>query len=194
MTEPTDDSGDLPPEPDYVEPAQVVDELTELKAEVEDPVVRARLKEAIALATELQPPGFGNVIYGFDRTDASEAFLGAVLFGVPMFVEGGTGEVGSYVATHPGYFVGTLVGAVGLVIGLLYVADFQDVRVANPILGIVPRRLVGVLSISFLTALVVMTAWGRVDWATPWVALCTVSVAFVPMSIGAALGDILPGT
>lgn len=28
----------------------------------------------------------------------------------------------------------------------------------------------------------------------PWLALCTVSVATVPMSIGAGLGDVLPGS
>jgi hypothetical protein len=53
---------------------------------------------------------------------------------------------------------------------------------------------VGVLSISFVTAFVMMTAWGRVDWAVPWLAFCRCTVAFVPMAIGAALGDILPGT
>ncbi|WP_435194804.1 DUF2391 family protein [Natronomonas sp. EA1] len=181
-------------DPDRVEPTRVVEELTALKGEIDDPEVKARLKETIALAAELQSPGFGNVIYGFDRADATEMFLGAVLFGIPMFVEGGTGEVGAFVATHPAYLLGTLVGAIALVVGIIYVADFQDVRVTNPVLGLVPRRVVGVITIPFLTALVVMTAWGRVDWADPWVALCTVTVAFVPMSIGAALGDILPGS
>jgi hypothetical protein len=45
-----------------------------------------------------------------------------------------------------------------------------------------------------VTALVMMTVWGRVSWSEPWLAFCTVSVAFVPMAIGAALGDILPGS
>jgi hypothetical protein len=43
------------------------------------------------------------------------------------------------------------------------------------------------------TALFMMTAWGRVDWARPWLAICQISVAWVPMSIGAALGGLLPG-
>jgi hypothetical protein len=38
-----------------------------------------------------------------------------------------------------------------------------------------------------------MTAWGRVEWAQPWLAVCQISVAWVPMAIGAALGDLLPG-
>lgn len=111
-----------------------------------------------------------------------------------MFVEGGTAEVGEFVATRPVFLVGTVVAAVWLVHGIVYVADFQDVRVHDPILGIVPRRMVGVSGVAFLTALVAMTAWGRVDWTAPWLAFCTVSVAFVPMAIGAALGDILPGS
>jgi hypothetical protein len=39
-----------------------------------------------------------------------------------------------------------------------------------------------------------MTAWGRVDWAAPELAVATIVVAWMPMAIGAALGDILPGT
>jgi hypothetical protein len=39
-----------------------------------------------------------------------------------------------------------------------------------------------------------LTAWGRIDWSRPVVALANVVVAFVPMSIGAALGDIIPGS
>jgi hypothetical protein len=51
-----------------------------------------------------------------------------------------------------------------------------------------------VLGVSFITAFVTMTAGGRVDWPLPWLALCRCTVAFVPLAIGAALGDILPGT
>jgi len=101
--------------------------------------------------------------------------------------------VGIYIADPPLYLIATNAMAIGLVIGILYVADFQDVRVRNPILGIFPRKLVGVLTIASTTALFMMTAWGRVDWGDPWLAVCQVSVAFVPMAIGAALGDLLPG-
>jgi uncharacterized membrane protein len=172
----------------------VIDELQALKAEVEDPEQRERVQEVMRLAAEVQPRGLGNVIVGFDRADVAEAFLGALLFGIPMFVEGGTQEVGAFVAANPLFLLGTVGAANVMVAGILYVADFQDVRISNPILGVVPRRFAGVLTISFLTALGAMTAWGRVDWATPWLSLCTVAVAFVPMAIGAALGDILPGT
>lgn len=185
---PTDGAADEPT------PEEVVDGLAELRDQVDDEETREQVRELMAQVAELQPRGFGNVIVGFDRTDLAEATLGALLFGIPMFVEGGTSEVGEFVATRPVFLVGTVVAAVWLVYGIVYVADFQDVRVHEPVLGVVPRRMVGVTGVAFLTALVAMTAWGRVDWATPWLAFCTVSVAFVPMAIGAALGDILPGS
>lgn len=190
-----DRTGDPPAPTDHEEQVtELVEELYALKGEVDDPEERERVKEMLALATDLQPRGLGNVIYGFDQADAAEALLGALLFGIPMFVEGGTNEVGEFIAAHPPFLFGTLGGTVVLVYGILYVADFQDVRVRDAILGVVPRRLAGVVTISFFTALIVMTAWGRVDWANPWLAFSTVTVAFLPMAIGAALGDILPGT
>lgn len=79
-----------------------------------------------------------------------------------------------------------------IVSGVLFVADIRDVRIKNPIAGIVPRRFLGVVSVSFLTAVILLTGWGRVSWADPQLALANVVVAFVPMSIGAALGDLLP--
>ncbi|MBB6646420.1 DUF2391 family protein [Halobellus sp. MBLA0160] len=154
--------------------------------------VRAARNAAVLAADDDEI--FGQVIQGYDRADLAEAFLGSLLFGIPMFVEGGTNEVGSFLAANPLSLFGTVVGTIGLAIGILYVADIQDVRVYKPILGVVPRRLVGVLGSSFLTALVMMTAWGRVGWSDPLLAVATVVAAFVPMSIGAALGDILPGS
>ncbi|WP_255149493.1 DUF2391 family protein [Halorarius halobius] len=175
-------------------PEEVVDGLAELKREVDDPEAREQVDDLMAQVAELQPRGLGNVIVGFDRTDLAEATLGALLFGIPMFVEGGTSEVGAVLAARPLALAGTLAAAVALVYGIVYVADYQDVRVRDPIFGVVPRRLAGVVAASFATALVAMTAWGRVDWAEPWLAVSTVAVAFVPMAIGAALGDILPGS
>ena len=174
----------------------VLDELEELEDVVDTEAERAQVRETIETAIAAQPrTTFGRVIRGFDRTDAAEALIGAVLFGIPMFVESGTGEVGAFVADRPVFLAGTHAFALAVVYGILYVADIQDVRIYRPLLGIVPRRLFAVMTISFATAVALMTAWGRVDWAAdPWVALCTVSVAFAPMSIGAALGDILPGS
>ncbi|MFC6871761.1 DUF2391 family protein [Halobellus marinus] len=176
---------------------QLLAEFDTLANTVDSPEEREQVRaarNAAVVAAQDDDEIFGQVIRGYDRADLAEALLGSLLFGIPMFVEGGTNEVGEFLAARPPLLAGTVVGAVGLIIGILYVAEIQDVRVYKPILGIVPRRLVGVLCVSFVTAVVMMTAWGRVEWSSPLLALATVVVAFVPMSVGAALGDILPGS
>jgi len=180
---------------------ELFDELEELEDIVDDESEKRQVREAMRAATAAQdsdPAVFGRVIWGFDREDFAEAVLGSLLFGIPMAVEGGTVDAGRHIARHPLYFLGTLATAVGLVVAILYVADFQDVRVAHRILGVVPRRLAGVTGTAALTAVTLLTAWGMVEWsldpALVWESLCVCSVAFVPMAIGAALGDILPGS
>lgn len=173
----------------------LLDELDAYQESLTDPTRRERIQEIIETAVDVEEPAvFGRTVVGFDRADLMEATLGALLFGIPMMVEGGTQDVGAFIATHPVYLVGTLVFAVATTVGILYVANFQDVRIHNPIFGFIPRRLVGVIGVSLAVSLVMGTAWGRVDWANPWLAFCTSTVAFVPMVIGAALGDILPGS
>jgi uncharacterized membrane protein len=193
-------TSDEPPEPTESEPGSEVDELlVELEAlerQIDDQETRSRVRESIRIARHIDEGErtFGRVIRGFDRHDAAEALVGSVVFGIPMVIEGGTLEAGAFVATHPVFFFATLAFGVSLVYGLLYVAQVQDVRVVDPILGVVPRRLVGVLLIAAATAVAMMSGWGRVDWADPWLATCQIVVCFVGMAIGAALGDILPGS
>lgn len=173
----------------------LLNELEELEETVDDPEEREQVRETMRVARRVSAPStFGRVIYGFDRRDASEALVGSVVFGIPMLVEGGTIEIGEFIANHPSSLVATLVGTVGLVIGLLYVAEIQRVKIHEPLFGFIPRRLVGVIGVSFGTALIMMTLWGRVDWADPWLAICQTSVTFSAMALGAALGDILPGS
>lgn len=173
----------------------LVSELHELADMVDDPDERRQVQEAIEMARDVDEPGvFGRVIKGYDRADAAEAFLGSLLFGIPMFVEGGTEEVGTVLAATPVLMLGTVIGTIATVYGIVFVADIQDVRVTRPVLGIVPRRLLGVLTIAYLTAAVVMTAWGRIDWAEPALAVAQIVTAAVPMAIGGALSDLLPGT
>jgi uncharacterized membrane protein len=187
---------DEPSNGESADMGDLFDELEELEELVVGDAAREQVRETMRVAMEASAAAspFGRVIRGFDRGDLAEALLGSVLFGIPMAVEGGTGEVGAFLAPRPAYLVGSVLFAVGLVIGIIYVADFQDVRVHKPILGLIPRRLVGVLGVSALTATLLLTAWGRIDWGTPWLAIANVVVAFVPMSIGAALGDLLPGS
>jgi|AntDeeMetagen285_2_1112576.scaffolds.fasta_scaffold08179_2 uncharacterized membrane protein len=171
------------------------DELEELADLVDHPDERARVREAMRTATEAQEDAvFGRVVWGFDRADLSEAVLGALLFGIPMAVEGGTNEAGEFLATRPFLLAGTVAATVAIVVGILYVADIQDVRVRHRFLGVIPHRLAGVLGTAFVMSLLLLTAWGRINWGEPGIALSTCLVALLPMSIGAALGDILPGS
>ncbi|AZH26997.1 DUF2391 family protein [Haloplanus aerogenes] len=172
------------------------DELQELEDLVMSDAAREQVRETmrVAMVASAAASPFGRVIRGFDRSDLTEALLGSLLFGIPMAVEGGTQEVGTFLAPRPGYLAGTFLFAVGMVIGIIYVADFQDVRVHKPIFGLIPRRLVGVIGVSLLMATLILTGWGRVDWTEPSLAAANIVVAFVPMSIGAALGDLLPGS
>ena len=180
---------------------ELFDELEELEDIVDSDEERQQVREAMRAATDAQDDGpavFGRVIWGFDREDFAESVLGSLLFGIPMAVEGGTVDAGLHIARHPLYFFGTVVSAVAMVIGILYVADYQDVRVAHRIFGIVPRRLAGVTATALGTSVALLTGWGLVDWSTDpqlvWESLCICAIAFVPMAIGAALGDILPGS
>lgn len=175
--------------------ADLIDELESLAESIDSEPMRERLEETIATARTVRSPAvFGRVIRGFDRADAAEAFVGSVVFGLPMLIEEGTLEVGAFIATHPVYYAGTLLLGIVLVYGLLYVADLQRVEVVRPLFGVIPRRFAGVLTIAFTTSLVLMTAWGRVDWTEPTVAFAQVSFVFVGMALGATFGDLLPGS
>ena len=196
MTDPESEppAGESNPRPDP-ELDDLLDELETLEETVDDPEEREQVRETMRVARRVSTPSaFGRVIRGFDRHDAAEAAVGSVLIGIPMLAEGGTLEIGAHLATHPVMLVATVAATVGLVVGLLYVAEIQQVEIYRPFFGVVPRRLVGVLTISFLSATLLMTGWGRIDWATPWLAFCQTTVTFVPMAVGAALGDILPGS
>lgn len=180
--------------------ATLFDELQELEQLVDSENERRQVRDAMRAAADSQDhesATFGRIVWGFGRSDLAEALLGSLLFGIPMAVEGGTVDAGLHIAQHPLYLIATVVIAIGLVISILYVADFQDVRVANRVLGIVPRRLVGVTGTAVIVSVALLTGWGLVEWsADPTVvyeSACICAVAFVPMAIGAALGDILPG-
>ncbi len=100
-----------------------------------------------------------------------------------MFVEGGTTEVGRHLAASPPAALGTLAFTVAIVYGVVYVSDLQDVRVTRRVLGV-----------PLVAAAVGPTAWGRITWAEPAAAVGSVVAAHLPIAVGAALGDILPGT
>jgi uncharacterized membrane protein len=188
--EATDGDDEDPPDVD-----QLLDELEVLEAQAGNEEHREQVRETIRLARRLDDRGpFGNVIRGFDRRDAAEALVGSVVFGIPMVIEGGTLEAGQFIAGNPAFLLATVGFGVAMVVGLLYATDIQRVEIIDPFFGVVPRRVAGVVVISVATAVVMMTGWGRVSWAQPWLATCQTAVCFVGMAIGAALGDILPGS
>jgi hypothetical protein len=129
----------------------------------------------------------------FDLRDAGEALVGSFVFGIPMIVEGGTLEIGTYLASRPVALVVTAVFGFLVVLGILRSVEFEKVE-ADLLFGFVPVRLLGILAISGGTALLLMTAWGRVDWTQPAVAASQTLVTAIVMAVGASLGDILPGT
>jgi uncharacterized membrane protein len=143
--------------------------------------------------------GFGSQIQKYTSRDIAEAFVGSVFFSIPFLVEDGVFDVADFflsfqVGAFPVFFLVNTAFVLLMILALVYWAGPQEVTVSRPILGFVPRRLVGIAVVSFLTAAALMTMWGRVDnWQDPVVAIARISVVWTVASFGAALGDILPG-
>ncbi|OUJ19110.1 putative membrane protein [Methanonatronarchaeum thermophilum] len=174
---------------------ELVREFEKLEDSVESKKHKTHIQGLKEKAIQLSKPRiFGVVVEDFNRRDIVEAFLGSLLIGIPVIIEEGTLEIGEYIAQHPIFLIGTIIFGVLIVIGILYYTDIQEVKIKNPFFGVIPRRLVGIILIAFLSALLLMTVWGRVDWSEPMVALSQCAFTFVAMAIGAALADILPGT
>ncbi|QCS40967.1 hypothetical protein [Natrinema versiforme] len=142
---------------------------------------------------------FGDRIRKYTTRDIAEAFVGSIFFAVPFLVEDGVFDIAEYflsfrVGGFPVFFLANAAFVLLMVMALVYWAGPQDVQVHRPIFGLVPRRMVGISIVSFLTAAALMTMWGRVaDWHDPVVAIARISVVWTVASFGAALGDILPG-
>lgn len=131
----------------------------------------------------------------------AEAFVGGILVSLPMLVEDGVFEIARWflqttVAGVPVFLVGNVAFIVVVTIGLMYWSDIREVQITNPIFGVVPRRLVGVLTVSVLTAVFLMVLWGRLlagDPEGPLEVFARVTVIWAAAAFGGALGDILPG-
>jgi uncharacterized membrane protein len=172
------------------------DELSSV-VDSEDRAEVARIREQTVHAT--LDNVFGDRIQKYTSRDIAESFVGSIFFSVPFLVEDGVFDVADYFLSYqiglfPVYFLVNTVFVLLIIQTLVYWAGPQDVKMSRPIFGLVPRRLVGISIISFLTAAALMTMWGRVgDWNDPVVALARISVVWTVASFGAALGDILPG-
>ena len=142
---------------------------------------------------------FGDRIRKYTSRDVAESFVGSIFFAIPFLVEDGVYDVAGFllafeVGGFPVFFLLNTAFILLMIVALVYWAGPQDVDVSRPILGFIPRRMVGIAVVSFLTAAALMTMWGRVaNWQEPVVAVARISVVWTVASFGAALGDILPG-
>ena len=194
----SDPEGTVSHEPVAVE--ELLDQLETLEATVDAPEERAEVRETMKLARRL-PVGtaVSRRIERYTTRDVAESVVGSVLLSLPLLVEDGVYDIADHMATTfvagvPIFFLINLGFIVTVTAGLLYYAEFRNVAVVDPVFGVVPRRLLGVLIVSFLVSTLMMTMWGRVEgWDDPWVALCRVSVIWAAAAFGGAIGDILPG-
>ncbi|MFC4406978.1 hypothetical protein [Haloarchaeobius iranensis] len=176
---------------DQPEIESVFEELEELEEIVDTEAEREQVRQTMrTLRRARQPRVFGRFRSSFSLQDAGEALVGSFVFGIPMIVEGGTLEIAEHLSSRLPVLGLTLLVGVALVLGILHAAGFEDVE-ADRLFGLVPARLLGVLGIATMTSVVLMTAWGRADWATPWVATSATGLTAVVMAVGAALGDVV---
>lgn len=180
--------------------AELHDQFDDLEAVVDDHEERIEVNRLREDATQAAADdGFGDRIQKYTSRDIAEGFVGSIFFSIPLLVEDGVFDVAEFflsfqVGLFPVYFVVNTVFVLAMILALVYWAGPQDVQVSRPIFGIVPRRLVGIAVVSFLTAAALTTMWGRVEnWQDPVVALARISVVWTAASFGAALGDVLPG-
>jgi uncharacterized membrane protein len=175
--------------------------LDALEETVDDEREREKVRQTISLVERM--PGsaaFTTRISKYTSRDIAQSFVGGIVFALPLLVEGGVFEIAAWftaarVAGFPVYLAGHVCFVVGVTTGLLYYADFRDVRVYRPLFGIVPRRLVGVLTVAFLVSAGLMALWGRLlaEDPTALEAFARVTVVWGGAAFGGALGDILPG-
>ena len=192
MSDAGSDQGADPPGTVAVE--EILSQLQELEHTVDDPEERREVQRAIRLVDRMPGESLRDgLIRKFTRRDIAEGFVGAILISLPMLVEDGVFEIAEAFLAVPALLALDVLFVLGMTAGLLYFADFREVRITRPVFGFIPRRFTAVLLIAFVTAVFTMTLWGRVDWSDPVVALSRVCVVWTVSAFGAALGDILPG-
>ena len=175
--------------------------LDALKETVDEPHEREKVQQTISLVERM--PGssaFTTRITKFTSRDMAEAFVGAVLFSLPLLVEGGVFEIATWFveATYAGVPVFLFLHVafvLTMTAGLLYYADFREIEVTHPILGVIPRRYAGILTVSLVTATFMLLLWGRLHEEDPTALeqLGRITVVWAAAAFGAGVGDILPG-
>ena len=187
-----------PAEPDIDDLLAKLDSLSDT---VDDPHEREKVRQTISLVERM--PGsatFAERITKYTSRDLAESFVGAVLFALPLLVEGGVFEIAAWFAATTVAGVPVLLFAhVGFVLaavaGLLYFADFRQITIRHPIFGLIPRRYAGVLFVSLTTSAVMLLFWGRLHEGDPTAMerAGRIAVVWAAAAFGAGLGDILPG-
>lgn len=179
--------------------SELLDQLDRLEQTVDNPDERREVEQTRELAERLSDGVFGERIRKYTGQDVAESFVGSIVFAVPLLVEDGVNVIAQHflstqAAGVPAYLLANVTFVVLLAGALIYWADIQRVEEPTKVMGVpVPRRLIGTLLVAFLTTAALMTLWGRIEWAQPVVALARVTVVWTVASVGAALGDILPG-
>lgn len=173
----------------------VLEQLEELSEKVDDEDEREEVQKTVSMVEQLP---FVRTIERYTTRDMAQAFVGSIIISLPLLVEDGVYDIANHFLSAtfygtPVFLVGNFLFIVVMASGLLYWSDIRNVRIHEPLFGVLPRRLLGVLLISLLTATLTMTLWGRVDWTYPDVAFARISVIWTAAAFGAALGDILPG-
>lgn len=183
--------------------AAVVEKLESLEESVDSEDERQKARRIRRLGEQLyqfERDALGTVekrISRYTSRDVIESFVGSTIFSMPLLVEGGVAVIGEHFATTlvygvPVFFLANVLFVASITGGLLYYAEFREVEITYAF-GVVPRRLMAVLVISFLTAAGTMALWGRLDFSKPFLAVCQISVVWTAGAFGAGLGDILPG-
>ena len=136
----------------------------------------------------------------YTTRDMGESFVGGIVFSLPLLVEDGVFEIAEWFAEHtianiPVFLALNVLFVITLTAGLLYAVDFREVKITNPLFGFIPRRLVGVLAISFIVAAGTMFMWGRLHEEDPSTVeqFNRITVIWAAAALGAVLADILPG-
>lgn len=186
--------------PETTDLGHVQEQLDELEDIVDSPDEKKELND-VRLAIERLPGSkfVSDHIEKYTTRDVAEGFVGSIIISLPLLVEDGVYDIADHflastVAGVPLWLLGNVSFIFVMTWALLFWADFRDVRESNPILGLVPRRLLGVLLISLFTSSLLMTLWGRVEgWQDPQLAFARISVIWTAAAFGAVIGDILPG-
>lgn len=175
----------------------VLDRLAELEDIVSDDHERDEVQQVRSLLEHV--PGT-STIHKYTSRDMGESFIGGLVFSLPLLVEDGVFDIASWFTEHtlgpvPIFLAANIAFVFILAAGLLYAVDIREVRVTKPLLGFIPRRLIGVLVISFVCAAGMMFMWGRLHEGDPSTteSFARATVIWASAALGAVLGDILPG-